>query len=331
MRRPVSRFASLVGAFALAVPLAACSSDLAGGPVPADAIAVVNGDSIPLDVFAGTIAELETADETAEAPTGVELEALERDVASVLVQSRLISQLGEELDIAPTQDDLDEAWDAEPGVAEQAEQYGMDRDQFQEWLVTPNLVVQRLPEVLVDDVDDEAVQAAFEERTAAGNVVGTVSHILVATRREARDVLGRLDDGEDFAAVATETSLDQGSAANGGSLGVDQPLSTYVGEFAEAATNAPIGEVVGPVQTEFGFHLIRVDDRRELVLDDLREELRSEAAQGLVQTAVFDAYAEADVNVTSRLGVWDGETGSVVADEPAGGATDGSATEDVGN
>lgn len=309
MRRPFSRFASVLGALALVMSLAACSDEGAGAPVPADAIAVVNGQPVPLDVFEATLDALATSDEATEAPTGDELNSLERDVASLLVQSELIGQLGEDLDVAPTQEDLDEAWEVDPAVAEQADSYGMTRAQFEEWLITPSLVVERLPAAL-------AVDAAEEDLS----VVASVSHILVETRRQANTLLTRLDEGEEFEVLAAEESLDTGSAANGGSLGVDQPLSQYVPAFATAATDAALGEVVGPVRTQFGFHLIRVDDRGEV------------ASQEAVQSGVFEAYAAAEVNVTSRLGVWDGENGVVVDQEPVGTGTDApAATEGAGN
>lgn len=87
-------------------------------------------------------------------------------------------------------------------------------------------------------------------------------HILVAEEEEANDILAQLDDGADFSELAIELSIDTGSGAQGGSLGCADP-NNYVPEFRDAVIAAEIGEVVGPVQSQFGFHLIIVDEIQE--------------------------------------------------------------------
>ena len=72
------------------------------------------------------------------------------------------------------------------------------------------------------------------------------SHILVATEEEATNLKTQLDDGGDFAVLATEMSLDTGSGAQGGDLGCASPAG-YVGPFADATMTATIGVVTDPV------------------------------------------------------------------------------------
>lgn len=120
----------------------------------------------------------------------------------------------------------------------------------------------------------------------------TVRHILVETRTEAEEVLRLLEAGEDFAALAAERSQDGGTAAQGGLL----PWPVTLGDpylvpgFVAAAVALRAGETSPPVETEFGFHVIRADavkPARPLSLDEaeagIREELlrerRSEAFQ----------------------------------------------------
>ncbi len=86
-------------------------------------------------------------------------------------------------------------------------------------------------------------------------------HILVETEDEAAAVVERLNDGEDFAALAAELSLDPGARGNGGNQGFltsDQMPES----LAEAVSVAAIGEVFGPVETEYGYHVGRVTDSR---------------------------------------------------------------------
>jgi hypothetical protein len=85
-------------------------------------------------------------------------------------------------------------------------------------------------------------------------------HILVDTEEKARDILAALEAGESFAGLAQAASTDTGSGANGGELGW-APVTNFVPPFAEAVTNAEIGALVGPVQSEFGWHIIQVRAR----------------------------------------------------------------------
>jgi len=87
-----------------------------------------------------------------------------------------------------------------------------------------------------------------------------VRHILVADEGAARDLVRRVDAGEDFAALARAHSLDAGSRARGGDLG-GVARGTFAGAFEDAAFGAPVGRVVGPVRTEFGWHVLRVEAR----------------------------------------------------------------------
>jgi len=93
--------------------------------------------------------------------------------------------------------------------------------------------------------------------------------------QEARDVLRRIRAGEEFAALAREFGSD-GTAADGGNLGWGS-RSTWVKPFSDAAFGARVGEAIGPVKSQFGYHLIKVLDRtnRELELIDLSMRVKS--------------------------------------------------------
>lgn len=87
-------------------------------------------------------------------------------------------------------------------------------------------------------------------------------HILVATEEEAQDVLAALKDGESFSDLAKSVSTDTGSGAQGGELGWN-PATQFVTEFAEAVRTAEIGAIVGPIKTQFGYHIIQVSARED--------------------------------------------------------------------
>jgi parvulin-like peptidyl-prolyl isomerase len=102
-------------------------------------------------------------------------------------------------------------------------------------------------------------------------------HILVETEEEANAAYERLQNGEDFAAVAREVSQDSASAERGGDLDW-QPRSFFVKEFGDAAFTQEIGEIGEPVKTEFGYHIIQVIAREELPLSPSQYEQRKETA-----------------------------------------------------
>jgi hypothetical protein len=115
----------------------------------------------------------------------------------------------------------------------------------------------------------QATRIALRESVASfpsSTTYSQVRHILVATQEQARDVLTALQNGEAFTDLARALSTDTGSAQRGGDLGFAaeaQYLTSYVDEFAKAVRGAAIGEIVGPVQSQFGFHIIQVTAREQ--------------------------------------------------------------------
>lgn len=89
-----------------------------------------------------------------------------------------------------------------------------------------------------------------------------IRHILLATEEEANDVLAQLESGADFGALAVARSVDDGARGNGGDLGFFG-RNEMVAPFEEAAFSGAVGEIVGPVQTEFGYHVIEILDHED--------------------------------------------------------------------
>lgn len=106
------------------------------------------------------------------------------------------------------------------------------------------------------------------------------SHILVADVETAKEVQQKLEDGGDFAKLASEYSTDKASAAEGGKLGYF-PAGKMVPEFTDAAYNLEVDEISEPVKTQHGFHIIKVTDKREAEtevgsFDEEKESIRRE-------------------------------------------------------
>jgi hypothetical protein len=132
-----------------------------------------------------------------------------------------------------------------------------------------------------------------------------VKHILVATSEEADAVQARLAAGEDFATVADEVSLDTESA--GGDLGCTL-AGDYVDEFAQAAMEAPLNEVFGPVESDFGFHLLMVSERsaptRTEYLAGPWDVLSNSRATIIWGDWISEVIAAADIWVSEEIGTW---------------------------
>lgn len=174
-------------------------------------------------------------------------------------------------------------------------------DKYAAQLLIGERVLERLEAELPEATAAEADQLLIEDAAAWTEVCS--AHILVATAEEAAAVLERLDEGEDFAAVATEVSIDTGSGAAGGDLGCAPP-SGYVDEFAAATLEAEIGEVYGPVETQFGFHLIRVDSRSEATTDEVVAGLAEIRLAEAVDEWYRGSLTSADITVADRWGTW---------------------------
>lgn len=140
-------------------------------------------------------------------------------------------------------------------------------------------------------VTDAMVREAYDRQVASRPPEEEIRarHILVRTEEEARAAMAELRGGADFAAVATRLSTDPGSR-NGGDLGFFR-RGDMIPEFAEAAFAMQPGQVLeNPVRTQFGWHVIKVEERRrteappfEEVQDQLRQQLFEREINGVVE------------------------------------------------
>ena len=132
-------------------------------------------------------------------------------------------------------------------------------------------------------VTDAEIKAEYDKFVAAnGGKEYKARHILVEKEDEAKKVIADLKKGAKFEDLAKKMSKDPGSGANGGDLDW-ATASSYVPEFAEAMVKLKKGETTpAPVKSQFGWHVIRVDDVREAQLPKL-EEVRPQISQQLQQ------------------------------------------------
>ncbi|HWB72550.1 MAG TPA: peptidylprolyl isomerase [Egibacteraceae bacterium] len=325
-RRAQAPLALLTAVVAL---LAAACAGAANTADPSTA-AVVDGTAIPLTAVETLFVSAKANPQVAQQLQGDGARRVQAQILSDLVRARLLElAAGEQLGIT-----VDEA-DVDAKRAEVVEQLGgqeafdeivaqnrlspQDLDAQLRSLAYQELVAERLTRDL--RVPREEIRQAYE-REYAGNSP-RVRHILVETEEQARDALRRVRAGEDFAAVASEVSGDPGSAQRGGELGAIRRGAT-VPEFEEAVFGARPGEVVGPVRTQFGFHVIEVLEAPplEAVEDDLRAQLLEQRQAEVLRDWLAERARQARVRVNPRFGVWNPEAGRVDPVDPLGGVTE---------
>lgn len=158
------------------------------------------------------------------------------------------------------------------------------------------VAIQRVSEVAVTD---EALQAAYDARfkDAAPQTEYNASHILVDTPEEAEKLKADLAGGADFAELAKAHSTDTGSGAAGGDLGWFG-AGVMVKPFEDAVMGAKVGEVVGPVASDFGYHLILVKETRvaeQPTLEELRDELAAEVENAAIAAKIDELTKAATI------------------------------------
>jgi peptidyl-prolyl cis-trans isomerase C len=196
-------------------------------------------------------------------------------------------------------------------------------------------------------VTDEEIKAAYDKESAKVKQTERVRarHILVATEKEANDIEAKLQKGEKFEDLAKQYSLD-GSKDYGGDLGYFT-APEMVKEFSDAAFKLKVGEISPPVKSDYGWHIIRMDDRKmgaAQPFDQVKQAIRNvlvrdkvqallASLQGTAKVEIIDpdlkkAQAEADAQHKKLLEKQKGDAGAAVAGEQP--ASDGAGTDSSG-
>lgn len=165
---------------------------------------------------------------------------------------------------------------------------------------------EKIDEVLAEAVTDEALQAAYDEAVATmePETEYNASHILVETEEEAQALLEELEAGADFAELAMEKSTGP-SGPNGGSLGWFSK-GMMVQPFDDAVTALEVGEIGGPLQTQFGWHVMILNETREKpvpTLDEMRDTLVAAIEDSAIEEAVTSLVDSADIERVELTGI----------------------------
>ncbi len=149
---------------------------------------------------------------------------------------------------------------------------------------------------------DDQLKSEYDKiKAQIGDKQYHAHHILVKTEKEAKDIIAQLKKGAKFEKLASK-SLDQGSAVKGGDLGYNAP-SAYVPPFAQALASLKKGETTKtPVQTQFGWHVIRVDDIKDAPpFEEVKKNLAPRVEQEQLRKYLDDLRSKAKIEYKTAL------------------------------
>lgn len=148
-------------------------------------------------------------------------------------------------------------------------------------------------------VSDEALRKEYDSaKAAAGTKEYKAHHILVKEEAEAKQITAQLKKGGNFEKIAAEKSEDTGSKSRGGDLDWASP-ARYVKPFSDALVKLKKGQITDtPVQSPFGWHIIRLDDERATKLppfEDVKNNIQQQLQQQVVQKLIVDLRSKAKI------------------------------------
>ncbi|MFD1032401.1 peptidylprolyl isomerase [Metaplanococcus flavidus] len=234
------------------------------------------------------------------------------EALDIMISNEIIRQEADKADIEITQEELDaelaeyeEAYGGAEGLAAAIEGSALTMEDLETEMET----FLRIEKLIGPDVEitEEAIETYFTENKESLGQSATVeaSHILTETKEKADEVAKKLADGSDFAELAAEYSLDTASAENGGELG-SFGTGEMAAEFEEAAFAMNPDDISDPVETEFGFHIIKVTDKTEAseaTLEDSKEQIKETLFEEALnaQYATWIAEKQASYTVENKL------------------------------
>lgn len=328
---------SVVLASILLLTTVGCSSEgsTKSGNVESGNVAVVNGNEISADYY---IKNVNLQKQALESIYGADVwkeeveegktfaDAMKSDILEQLINVEVLVSEAKKQNLMPTDEEVQKMVDEVKKTMEENEEYkknlesvGVD-DEFIKRQETEKLALTKYQENFLakNEVTDEDAKKYYEENKKDFFVDEVqASHILISTtnedgtpmddkkkaeaKKKAEDLLNKIKNGEEFASLAKEHSEDPGSGANGGDLGFFGK-GEMVPEFEEAAFSLEKGKISELVESQFGYHIIKVTDKNQgqtpfediktQIIDVIKQQKLSENIETLIKNAKIERNEE---------------------------------------
>ena len=248
------------------------------------------------------------------------LEEFNKTKLEEVINNTLLKQAAAESDVELTEEEKNEMFNKQ--VAQIKQQNNLTDEEFESalseqgiesieeykkmFLQNENLLIQKFIEekVLADlEISDEEAKEFYDENTKEFKQGESVeaSHILVESKDKANELYNQLQNGASFSELAKNNSIDNRSAENGGELGFIEK-GQFIEKFEEVAFNLEVGTISEPVETEYGYHIIKVSDKKESstksfdeVKSQIKEQLFNQKRQQAVNEYIQKLRDEAEI------------------------------------
>ena len=281
-------------------------------------IATVNGEEIEeeeynqlLDYYLSELrVSYDLTDDTLNKDMGTGmtlLDSLKLEVLDIIIVNQIIAEKAASNNIGVDEGELEELYEENHlRLMEEDEDYKkmiednkIDGD-FIKAQMRKNLLGYKYKTFYLDKVEitDETARAFYDENGELFHMEEIKArHILVDEEQLAKDIIKKIDEGEDFAELAMEYSTEPGAQESGGDLGYFSRDVNFVPEFKEAAFALEVGQVSEPVKTEFGYHIITVEDKVEenVEFEEVIEGIKYSLKETDYQNHIGEIFEEADI------------------------------------
>ena len=316
-----------------ALLLVAFTAVQAQGIYPGDAVSV-NGETVSYQRFHGFYVEYRNSQGVSIGARGDQLELLKKlrtEAMDLLIEQVLVGQAADDAGIEVPPEVIDKSiadlrsiFDSENGYRLKLQDEGFDDETFRAHLERMYKAKVYLDDIRIDAavVSDEDVETYYDENKERLTLPEQVRvrHILLAwkplgkqddrafIREQMIPILERARAGEDFAALAREFSDDYATKQVGGDTGFFH-RGEMAPQFEAVAFSLQPGEISEPVETPFGVHIIKLEERQasellpyDEIRDPLREHVRNELAEAAVRAEIDRLKAAAEIRILIPLG-----------------------------
>ncbi len=235
------------------------------------------------------------------------LDSLKSDILEALIENEIIAEEALKNDIEVDEAEIQELYEesyVKPMEEDEdykkiIEESKIDED-FMKNQTKKVLLGHKYREFYLDKtkITDETARTFYNENNEMFHMEQVkAKHILVEEEQTAKDIIEKLENGEDFEELAKKHSIEPEAEETGGDLGYFSQNADLVPEFKEAAFALEVGKISRPVKTEFGYHVIVVDDKKDetIKFEDAKESIKHSLKESDFQNHMGEVFENAKV------------------------------------